>query len=113
MRLPRSGFVLGSNNDGGAGVDHQLPRVGELKQWASDGPDENHDDSNGKGMGPATLSGRPLRGFVEQGADTIGHSLDVSATGVRLQPSIASVKAEIRVISICGRGGTVRLRQTL
>jgi hypothetical protein len=64
----------------GAGVYHQLPCVGELEQWAGDGSDENHDDSHGKGVSPATLSGRPLRGSVEQRADPVGHGLDISAT---------------------------------
>ena len=57
---------------GRAGVDHQLPCVGELEQRAGDGPHENHADHNCKSVGPATLTGCPLRGLVEHGADTVG-----------------------------------------
>jgi hypothetical protein len=39
-------------NDGGAGVDHQLPRFVERKQWPGDGP--YHDGQHADGEEPGT-----------------------------------------------------------
>src|SRR6185437_1012977 len=52
--------------DGGAGIDHQLPCIGEPEQWPAYSP--NHDDEQRQKKGARSACGvrTPIRGFGEE-----------------------------------------------
>jgi hypothetical protein len=72
-------------NDGRSGIDHELPGIGVVKQWAGDQP--SHDYNRGQHKGPwrANGSGNPFSTETKHsmGAPAVERSGSMKISGLR------------------------------